>query len=72
MYLAGCAMAFERGWISLHQLLAARPDGRVDPPVPAQDDQPGLRGAQSAYPFERSYMYPMGRHAPRPASAIGD
>ena len=72
MYLAGCAMAFERGWISLHQLLAARPDGRVDPPSSAQADQPGLRGAQSAYPFERSYMYPMGRHAPRPASAIGD
>ena len=44
-------MSFERGWISLHQMLAARPDG----------DAAGgalLRGAQSAYPFNRGYMYP--------------
>lgn len=26
LYLAGCAMCFERGWLSLYQLLAARPD----------------------------------------------
>lgn len=49
LYLAGCAMSFERGWISLFQLLAARPSGRVE-------DGP-MRGAQSAYPFNRSYMY---------------
>jgi len=49
LYLAGCAMSFERGWISLHQVLAARPDGEL--PTGA------LRGAQSAYPFNREYMY---------------
>ena len=49
LYLAGCAMSFERGWISLFQLLAARPTGR-------EDDGP-VRGAQSDYPFNRSYMY---------------
>ncbi len=50
LYLAGSAMSFERGWISLHQMLAVRPDG--DPAGGA------LRGAQSAYPFNRGYMYP--------------
>lgn len=27
LYLAGCAYGFERGWINLHQILAARPRG---------------------------------------------
>ena len=49
LYLAGSAMSFERGWISLHQMLAARPSGNVD-------DGP-MRGAQSSFPFQRSYMY---------------
>jgi cyclopropane-fatty-acyl-phospholipid synthase len=48
LYLAGSAMCFERGWLSLYQLLAARPDGR------------GERGlswaAQSDYPFTRQHM----------------
>jgi cyclopropane-fatty-acyl-phospholipid synthase len=49
LYLAGSAMSFEQGWISLHQMLAARPSGDVhDTPV---------TGAQSSYPFSRSYMY---------------
>lgn len=49
LYLAGCAMTFEQGWIGLHQILATRPDGQL---------QTGpLRGAQSAYPFNREYMY---------------
>jgi cyclopropane-fatty-acyl-phospholipid synthase len=49
LYLAGCAMSFEHGWTSLHQILATRPDG---------DMQTGsLRGAQSAYPFNRGYIY---------------
>ena len=50
LYLAGSAMSFEQGWISLFQMLAARPDG----------DAAGgsLRGAQSTYPFNRGYMYP--------------
>jgi cyclopropane-fatty-acyl-phospholipid synthase len=49
LYLAGCAMSFEQGWISLHQMLAARPTGSVA-------DGP-MRGAQSAFPFQRAYMY---------------
>ena len=49
LYLAGCAMSFEQGWISLHQVLAARPDGQLQTGA--------LRGAQSAYPFNREYMY---------------
>jgi cyclopropane-fatty-acyl-phospholipid synthase len=49
LYLAGCAMTFEQGWIGLHQILATRPD--------AQSQAGALRGAQSAYPFNRGYMY---------------
>jgi len=49
LYLAGSAMSFERGWISLHQMLAARLSGNID-------DGP-MRGAQSVFPFQRSYMY---------------
>jgi cyclopropane-fatty-acyl-phospholipid synthase len=49
LYLSGCAMSFERGWISLHQMLATRPDGRPETGE--------LKGAQSAYPFNRSYIY---------------
>jgi cyclopropane-fatty-acyl-phospholipid synthase len=49
LYLAGSAMAFEQGWMSLHQVLASRPSGSTaDGPV---------RGAQSAFPFNREYMY---------------
>ena len=48
LYLAGCAMCFERGWLSLYQLLASRPDGEVEPGA--------MRGAQSDYPYNRSYM----------------
>ena len=49
LYLAGCAMGFEQGWTSLHQILAIRPDGNM---------QSGpLRGAQSAYPFNRAHVY---------------
>ena len=50
LYLSGCAMSFEQGWISLHQVLAARPDGRLETGP--------LTGAQSPYPFNRGYMYP--------------
>jgi cyclopropane-fatty-acyl-phospholipid synthase len=49
LYLAGSAMSFERGWISLHQMLAGRPSGNVD--------EGPMRGAQSVFPFQRSYMY---------------
>jgi cyclopropane-fatty-acyl-phospholipid synthase len=49
LYLAGSAMIFEQGWIGLHQILAIRPDGQLHTGA--------LRGAQSAYPFNREYMY---------------
>ena len=53
LYLAGCAMTFEQGWTGLHQILATRPDGQM---------QTGsIPGAQSAYPFNREYMYPPSR-----------
>lgn len=51
LYLAGSAMSFEQGWISLHQLLAIHPSGEVDAAAAK------LRGAQSSYPFNRSYIY---------------
>jgi cyclopropane-fatty-acyl-phospholipid synthase len=50
LYLAGSAMAFERGWMSLHQVLAANPSGDV-----AAGAMPG---AQSVYPFTRDHLYP--------------
>ncbi len=50
LYLAGSAMSFEQGWLSLHQLLATRPSGDV-----ATEK---IRGARSHYPFQRDYMYP--------------
>ena len=55
LYLGGSAMSFEQGWISLHQMLASRPDG----------DRPAARcRAQSVYPFNRGYIYPAApRHA---------
>ena len=50
LYLAGCAMSFEQGWISLHQMLAARPTGKTEgTPLP---------GSQSDHPFQRDHMYP--------------
>ncbi len=52
LYLAGCALGFEQGWLALHQVLASRPTG-------SESDMAGaLPGAQSAYPFHRGYMYP--------------
>jgi cyclopropane-fatty-acyl-phospholipid synthase len=49
LYLAGSAMSFEQGWISLHQMLSAKPDGKLD--------TGSMRGAQSQYPFVRDYIY---------------
>ena len=49
LYLAGSAMSFEHGWLSLSQVLASRPTG-------SPGDGP-MRGAQSQFPFNRSYMY---------------
>ncbi len=49
LYLAGSAMSFEQGWISLHQILATRPTGHVA-------DGP-MRGAQADYPFRRDFIY---------------
>lgn len=49
LYLAGSAMSFEQGWISLHQVLAARPSGDIG--------NSRVPGAHSVYPFNRNYMY---------------
>jgi cyclopropane-fatty-acyl-phospholipid synthase len=49
LYLAGCAMGFEQGWTSLHQILATRPDGHIHTAM--------VKGAQSSYPFNREYIY---------------
>ncbi|WP_199258705.1 class I SAM-dependent methyltransferase [Paracoccus binzhouensis] len=49
LYLAGCAMAFERGWVALHQILLINPD-----PARGSEDMPG---AHSGYPFRRDYIY---------------
>jgi cyclopropane-fatty-acyl-phospholipid synthase len=48
LYLAGSAMCFERGWLSLYQLLAARPDAR--------GGQRLSWAALSDYPFTRAHM----------------
>ena len=49
LYLAGCAMAFEQGWISLNQVLCQR-QGVFD--ESQLDEPPG-----QAYPFRRDYIY---------------
>jgi len=51
LYLAGSAMCFERGWLALYQLLAARPGGQGAPGLrlPAGADYPD-------YPFTRRHM----------------
>ncbi|MBC7954412.1 MAG: class I SAM-dependent methyltransferase [Cytophagales bacterium] len=49
LYLAGSAMSFEQGWISLYQMLASRPSGDVAAGT--------MRGAQSRFPFNREYIY---------------
>lgn len=49
MYLAGCAMGFEHGWIALHQILVQpRTHGRPD-----ELDYP----ADLSYPWRRDYIY---------------
>ncbi|HEY0821029.1 MAG TPA: cyclopropane-fatty-acyl-phospholipid synthase family protein [Rhizobacter sp.] len=49
LYLAGSAMSFEQGWISLQQMLAAHPDHTLT--------TGNMRGAQSRFPFNREYIY---------------
>ena len=49
VYLAGCAMGFEHGWIALHQVLAqAQSAGRAQELEYAPD---------LVYPWRRDYMY---------------
>ena len=49
LYLAGCAMAFEHGWVALHQVLVSTlACGRQD----ELDNPPDL-----AYPWRRDYIY---------------
>ncbi|HQS30227.1 class I SAM-dependent methyltransferase [Polaromonas sp.] len=51
LYLAGSAMSFQEGWLSLHQLLATRPTH-----VPRMQEGK-VTGGDSVYPFSRDYMY---------------
>ncbi|MES2632925.1 MAG: class I SAM-dependent methyltransferase [Pseudomonadota bacterium] len=62
LYLAGSAMCFEQGWISLHQMVASRPDGQLQTGA--------LRGAQSGYPFNREYMYSCSTNSNRKPPAM--
>ncbi len=52
LYLAGSAMSFERGWLALYQVLAARPQVGGD----AGSSSSGW-AAHSDYPFTREHMY---------------
>ena len=53
-------MGFEQGWLSLYQMLASRPSGRPEGgPMP---------GAQSQFPFNRSYK--LGIMIETPAAAL--
>ncbi|SAI58196.1 cyclopropane-fatty-acyl-phospholipid synthase [Bordetella ansorpii] len=59
LYLAGCAMAFEHGWVALHQVLVSTlASGRHD----ELDNPPDL-----AYPWRRDYIYEGGQAVPQPA-----
>lgn len=49
VYLAGCAMGFEQGWISLHQVLAQPEHG----PRSDELDNP----SDLSYPWRRDYIY---------------
>lgn len=49
MYLAGCAMSFEHGWISLHQVLA-QPSQMVRGDVL-------VKPSHTTYPWRRDYIY---------------
>lgn len=49
LYLSGCAVGFEQGWVALHQILISHPDG--------QRGDGALPGAQGEYPFNREYIY---------------
>ena len=49
VYLAGCAMGFEHGWISLHQVVAQPAHGAIEHEL----DYP----ADYSYPWRRKYMY---------------
>ena len=62
LYLAGCAMGFERGWIALHQMLVTHPDGQMG--------SGALIGAQSEYPFNREYMYTEGIACPTSSNPV--
>jgi cyclopropane-fatty-acyl-phospholipid synthase len=65
LYLAGSAMGFEQGWISLFQILGSRPDGIVE----ARATSPAkLRATQCAYPFNRGSMYAQDGDGVKPTS----
>lgn len=61
MYLAGCAMGFEHGWIGLHQVLAQHRGGWKGDEL--------VTDGTSAYPWRRDYMYPSRPQGGAPDSA---
>ncbi|SCC91026.1 putative fatty acid methyltransferase [Thiomonas sp. X19] len=63
LYLAGSAMGFEQGWISLFQVLGSHPDGVVET---RQEPATTLRAAQSEYPFNRGYIYTQAANQAKP------
>lgn len=49
MYLAGCAMGFEHGWIALHQVLGQHREGWKGDELSSKSEQ--------GYPWRRDYIY---------------
>jgi len=64
LYLAGCAMAFEHGWVALHQVLVSTlATGRDD-----ELDNP----SDLAYPWRRDYMYASPQQASGSPAGVPD
>lgn len=63
LYLSGCALAFEQGWVALHQILLIRPDPGLKTPT--------LPGAHSTYPFTRRHIYRSWANAPSRTESDG-
>ena len=68
MYLAGCAMGFEHGWIALHQVLAQHREGWQGDELSSETGR--------GYPWRRDYTYTPRVRAPeagsvrRPAAGV--
>ena len=54
LYLAGSALGFEQGWISVFQMIGTRPDREG---TNSEDGSSGIDACHSQYPFQRDYIY---------------